>query len=66
VPDFEVFMFMEIFMNEPIEFFYLTLPYETYQKLKRVSIGSDKPIAQIIRQGISIVLGREDAKNTDN
>ena len=66
MPDFEVFLFMEIPMNEPIKFFNLTLPYELYKELKRLSIKSNKPISQIIRKGISIVLGREDAKNADN
>lgn len=49
-------------MNEPIKFFNLTLPYETYKELKRLSIKSDKPISQIIRKGIGIVLGHEGAK----
>lgn len=40
----------------PIKFFNFALPYETYQELKQISIESEKPIAEIVRQGIGLVL----------
>ena len=55
VPEFEAFLFMGGFMR-PIKFFNFALPYETYQELKRISIESEKPIAEIVRQGIGLVL----------
>lgn len=36
--------------------FNLILPYATYQELKRISIRQDKPIAEIVREGIKVVL----------
>ena len=40
----------------PIKFFNFALPYEMYEKLRRLSIESEKPIAEIVRQGIDLVL----------
>ena len=37
----------------------LILPYATYQELKRISIRQDKPISEIVREGIRIVLDVE-------
>lgn len=51
----------------PIKFFNFALPFETYKELKQISIESEKPIAEIVRQGIGLVLKKpsctcEDAK----
>ncbi len=51
----------------PSKFFNFVLPYETYQELKQISIESEKPIAEIVREGISRILKNplckcEDAK----
>lgn len=51
--------------------FNLILPYTTYRELKRISIRQDKPIAEIVREGITLVLKNPlckhgDAKNADN
>lgn len=40
----------------PIKFFNFALPYEMYQELKQISIESEKPIAEIVRQGIDLIL----------
>jgi len=40
----------------PIKFFNFALPFETYQELKQISIESEKPIAEIVRQGINRIL----------
>jgi len=64
---FEAFCVYGGFMR-PSKFFNFVLPYETYQELKQLSIESEKPIAEIVRQGIGLVLKKpsctcEGAKN---
>lgn len=41
---------------KPVKFFNFAMPFETYRELKRISIESEKPIAEIVRQGIGLVL----------
>jgi predicted DNA-binding protein len=55
---------MEVFMK-PIKFFNFMLPYETYQELKRLSIESEKSIAEIVRHGINRILKNPSCKCED-
>ncbi len=44
---------------EPVKFFNFAMPFEMYQKLKRISIESELPIAALVRQGVEYVLRSE-------
>lgn len=59
---------MEVVMKQAHRFFNLLLPYSQYEDLKNLSIKTEKSIAQIIREGVDIVLKNpsrkcEDVKN---
>lgn len=47
----------------PMKTFNLILPFSTYRELKHISIKEGKPISQIVRKGIDIML--ESRKNRD-
>jgi predicted DNA-binding protein len=47
-------------MKQAHRFFNLLLPFNTYEKLKRLSVETDKPVAEIVRQAISLFLDRID------
>lgn len=40
----------------PTKTFNLILAFSTYRELKHISIKEDKPISEIVRQGIDLVL----------
>lgn len=40
----------------PSKTFNLILPFSMYRELKRVSVKREKPVAELIRQGIDLVL----------
>ncbi len=44
---------------KPVKFFNFAMPFEMYQKLKRISIESERPLAEIVRLGIEYVLKSE-------
>lgn len=54
-----------------IKFFNFAMPYEVYQELKTISIKRETPIAEIVREGINLVLKNPlcrcgDGKNAGN
>jgi predicted DNA-binding protein len=58
--------FKEIRMKQAHRFFNLLLPFKTYEKLKQLSVESDKSVAEIVRQAISLLLDKIDATNGSN
>lgn len=50
-------------VKEANKLFNLLLPFNQYQELRNLRRKTDIPIAEIIRQGISIVLERAKAGN---
>lgn len=58
--------FREETMKQAHRFFNLLLPFKTYEKLKLLSVETDKPVAEIIRQGISLFLDKVDSANGSN
>ncbi|MHC4268119.1 MAG: ribbon-helix-helix domain-containing protein [Planctomycetota bacterium] len=50
-------------MKQAHRLFNLLLPFKTYEELKRLSVEIDKPVAEIVRQAISVLL--EKTKNTE-
>lgn len=51
--------FGDCVMKQAHRFFNLLLPYSQYEELKNLSIKPEKSVAQIIREGIDIVLNKE-------
>lgn len=43
-------------MKQACRIFNLLLPFKTYEELKTISARTEKPVAEIIRQGINLVL----------
>jgi predicted DNA-binding protein len=55
-------------MKQAHRFFNLLIPFKTYEELKEISAKTERPIAEIVRQGIGLVLKKpsctcEGAKN---
>ncbi len=51
----------------PCKNFTFVLPFEKYRELRKLSIDSDKPIAELIRQGIDFVLrGKGTVRNASD
>lgn len=46
----------------PSRNFNLILPYEMYRKLKSISAETEKPVAEIVRRGIDLVLKNHSSK----
>ncbi len=63
---FFIVIFKEEEMKEAHRFFNLLLPFKTYEELKLLSVKTEKPIAQIIRTGIGLVLKTENRKVGSN
>ncbi len=53
-------------MKQAHRFFNLLLPFKTYEELKILSVKTERPIAQIIRKGIGLVLKTENYKFGSN
>ena len=53
-------------MKQAHRFFNLLLPFKTYEELKILSVKTERPIAQIIRKGIGLVLKTENCKVGSN
>lgn len=65
----EAFCFIGVKEMTPTKMFNLILPFSTYRELKHISMREGKPISEIVRKGIDIVLGKpkcEDVKNAGN
>lgn len=48
----------------PCKNFSLVLPFEKYRELRKLSIDIQKPISELIREGINIILKTKDAQKT--
>ncbi len=53
-------------MKQAHRFFNLLLPFKTYEKLKMLSVETDKPVAEIVRQAIGLLLDKIDTTNGSN
>lgn len=51
---------------KPVKFFNFAMPFETYRELKKISIESERPLAEIVRQGIEYVLKSENTRTAQN
>ena len=49
-------------MKQAHRFFNLLLPYSQYEELKNLSIKTEQSVAQIVRQGIDLVLKNKECK----
>lgn len=43
-------------MKQGYRFFNLLIPFKTYEELKALSARTEKPVAEIVRQGIGLIL----------
>ena len=43
-------------MKQACRFFNLLIPFKTYEELKTLSARTEKPVAEIVRQGIDLIL----------
>lgn len=50
-------------MKQAHRFFNLLLPFKVYEELKLLSVETDRSVAEIVRQAISLLL--EKTKNTE-
>ena len=53
-------------MPTACKLFNLILPFETYEKLKRISKANEVSIAYLVRQGVEIVLNNKENKCVGN
>ncbi|MHC4269782.1 MAG: ribbon-helix-helix domain-containing protein [Planctomycetota bacterium] len=53
-------------MKQGHRFFNLLLPFKTYEKLKLLSVETDKSVAEIVRQAIGLLLDKIDTNKTRN
>lgn len=49
-------------MSTAYKLFNFILPFETYEKLKRISKANEVSIAYLVRQGVEIVLNNKENK----
>lgn len=50
----------------PSKNFNLILPFATYRELKQLSIKNEKPIAELVRRGIDLVLKNSKSEKPAN
>ena len=50
--------FREKAMKQAHRFFNLLLPFNVYEELKRLSVETDKSIAEIVRQAVNLFLDK--------
>jgi len=50
-------------MKQAHRFFNLLLPFKTYEELKLLSVKTDRSVAAIVRQAISLLLDKMDTTN---
>jgi predicted DNA-binding protein len=58
--------FKEIGMKQAHRFYNLLLPFKTYEELKRLSVETDKSVAEIVRQAIGLLLDKVDTTKGRN
>ncbi|NUO10026.1 MAG: ribbon-helix-helix domain-containing protein [Candidatus Brocadia sp.] len=51
-------------MKQGYRFFNLLIPFKTYEELKALSAKTEKPVAEIVRQGIDIMLINSSCKSS--
>jgi hypothetical protein len=59
-------IFKEKEMKQAHRFFNLLLPFKAYKELKLLSVETDRSIAEIVRQAISLMLDKIDTTKGRN